>query len=115
MELVRACYALTQKLPAQERYVLSAQLRRSAISIPANLAEGYARKGRREYLQFIAVAQGSLAELECQLELIKRLGFATHEEAANAQDLADGVGRMLRRLERALRNQGPSTSRCPAN
>jgi four helix bundle protein len=75
MTLVRQIYALTQSFPKEEIYGLSLQLRRAAISIPSNIAEGAARSSRKEFIQYPVVARGSLSELETQLLIAKELGY----------------------------------------
>ena len=77
MELAEACYRLTSTFPPSELYGLTSQIRRSASSIPANIAEGYGRRGRGDYVRFVGIAQGSLMELETHLLLSQRLGFGT--------------------------------------
>jgi len=69
--LVQSIYELTSQLPNEERFGLVSQARRSSVSIPSNIAEGYRRKGRKEYVHFLAIAAGSAAELETQLILIQ--------------------------------------------
>lgn len=71
MAVVKEVYSLTEKLPKIEQYSLSNQMRRAAVSIPSNIAEGYKRKGLGEYLYFLSVADGSAAELETQLYIVK--------------------------------------------
>ena len=105
MDLAQACYALCSRLPTGERFVLSQQLRRSSISVPANIAEGHSRHGAREYLHFLSIARGSLAEVECQLELIERLEMLTASDLEEARSCADSASRMLRRLEQSLRKR----------
>ncbi|HTU32690.1 MAG TPA: four helix bundle protein, partial [Candidatus Acidoferrum sp.] len=75
MAVSKAVYELTSKFPADERFGLVAQLRRAAVSVPSNIAEGQARHGTREFLQFLSHAGGSLAELETQLLLSVDLGY----------------------------------------
>ncbi|MGB0166175.1 MAG: four helix bundle protein [Luteibaculum sp.] len=75
MELVEALYALTKNFPKEELYGFTSQIRRSAISVPSNIAEGSARKGNKENIQFLYVALRSLAELETQLLISKRLQY----------------------------------------
>ena len=93
MELAKAVYQLTATFPAEERYGLSQQMRRAAVSIPSNIAEGAGRNGAKEYLHFIGVARGSLAELETQMQLSVMLGFITADHAAF--NIADRTGRLL--------------------
>jgi four helix bundle protein len=69
MKLVRVVYWATRRMPREERYSLTAQMRRAAVSVPSNIAEGYARQSRRDYIKHLRIARGSLAELSTQLEL----------------------------------------------
>ena len=98
MDLAKAVYDLTAKFPGEERYGLSQQMRRAAVSIPSNIAEGSGRNHVKEYLQFIGIARGSLAELETQLKLAVMLKFVpdNHE----AFELADSAGRLLTGLHK---------------
>lgn len=73
IELVTEIYRITKELPASEAYGLSSQMRRAAVSIPSNIAEGYKRKGRAEYLQFLCIAEASAAELETQIIILKKV------------------------------------------
>jgi len=102
IELTVACYEATKTYPISETYGLTAQIRRSATSIAANIAEGYGRENRGSYLQFLRIAQGSLKELETHLIVSQRLGFldATLEEALLSR--SENVGKMLRALIRRL-------------
>ena len=102
MRLVAAIYRITDKFPKNEMFGLTSQMRRSAVSIPANLAEGYARKHRAEYAQFVKIAFGSGAELETYLILIQDLKLATQADVAESQALLDEVMRMLNRLSSSL-------------
>jgi four helix bundle protein len=102
MELAEAVYRCTRELPDSERFDLSRQLRRAAISVPSNIAEGYARRSPREYSRFLAVADGSVREIDTQLRLAVRLRLLTPEHAAAALRLSDEVGRMLTVLIRRL-------------
>lgn len=101
-ELVSEIYKLTKKFPKDELFGLTSQMRRAAVSIPANLAEGYARKHRAEYTQFVRVAFGSGAELETHLLLARNLGFVSNSETATADALLNEVMRMLNRLSSSL-------------
>jgi four helix bundle protein len=75
MGLVEDIYRLSSKFPASEMYGLTSQMRRAAVSVPSNIAEGAARESDKEFLHFLAIARGSLSELETQLQLSKRLGY----------------------------------------
>jgi four helix bundle protein len=102
MELVVAVYRLTRTFPKFETYGLSSQLQRAAVSIPANIAEGQTRNSPKEYLHFIAIARGSLAEVETYLELAPLLGYAPPERIAPLLDLAASVSRQLVALRSSL-------------
>ena len=93
MEFVAKIYKLTREFPIEEQYGLSSQMRRSAISIPCNIAEGAARNSKKEYIQFLYISLGSLAEIETQLDIAKRLDYI-----ANSQDLSDYVIEIRRML-----------------
>jgi four helix bundle protein len=79
MELVLDVYQTTAKFPSQEKYSLIDQIRRATISIPSNIAEGAARQTKKEFTNYLHIAQGSLSELDTQIELAKRLGFLDGE------------------------------------
>ena len=102
MSLVAEIYRASASLPATERFGLAQQMRRAAISIPSNIAEGHVRHSRREYLRFVVVAMGSLAELETQLLIANRLGYLSDASLRPLQVRADQAGRLLRGLEKAL-------------
>ncbi|MGL6222701.1 MAG: four helix bundle protein [Steroidobacteraceae bacterium] len=82
-------------MPRSETYGLAAQLRRAATSIPSNIAEGYARRSVKEYVYFLHVARGSMAELETQLLLAQRVGYLPDSEATDLQGRIGEVGRIL--------------------
>ena len=86
MDLVVAVYEVSNAFPDTERYGLTQQMRRSAISIPSNIAEGAGRKGSKEFIQFVSIALGSLSELETQLILSSRLNYI-HDDAPIMEDL----------------------------
>jgi four helix bundle protein len=100
MELAEAIYAATARMPDAERFGLTSQMRRSAVSIPSNIAEGHARASRADYLRFLRVARGSLAELSTQLELAYRLGLLQPD--AQLSDLVNEEARILQGLIKSL-------------
>lgn len=95
MELVVVVYELTKNYPKSELFGLISQVRRSAVSIPSNIAEGSKRGSKKEYRQFLIIAYGSGAELETQLEIAKRLDFGDVENYEKANGLLNEVMRML--------------------
>ena len=107
-DLVAEVYRLTTSFPDREVYGLTSQMRRAAVSVPANIAEGAGRGGRKEFLHFLHIARGSLAELETLLELARRLDFINEEESRATTHLIAEVGRMLHGLKRSLRTRDVS-------
>ena len=95
MELVKEIYLLVKKLPKEEKYALSDQMRRAVISVPSNIAEGYGRKSKIEYSRFLDIARGSLFELETQIHIGIMLGFFAEEESKKAFELTSEVARIL--------------------
>lgn len=102
MRLVELVYHLTEALPQREQFGLAQQIRRAAVSIPSNIAEGHSRHTRQAYLYHLGVALGSQAELETQIELTVRLGFAAGTVASDCANHTARVGRRLHALVRAL-------------
>lgn len=102
--LVKELYFLTGKFPETERYGLILQMRRAAVSIPSNIAEGYCRGSRKEYAQFVNIAFASGAELETQLELAKELGFSRREKFKQVEALLEETMKMLNVLLRKLKS-----------
>ena len=98
IELVTELYRVTEKFPKTEVFGLTSQIRRAAVSIPSNIAEGYSRKHKPEYIQFLRIAFGSGAELETQMIIIKNLGFAKAESVVLASSLLDETMRMLNKM-----------------
>ncbi|MER8904387.1 four helix bundle protein [Mesorhizobium sp. M0772] len=98
MDLAVSTYSLTKTWPKEELYGLTSQIRRSATSIPANIAEGYGRDNRGSYQQFLRIAQGSLKEFETHLQIAQRIGVATHGRAEHLLLAAEAIGKMLRQL-----------------
>lgn len=105
IDLVEAVYKLTSGFPKQEQYGLTSQMRRSAISIPANIAEGYGRTTRRDYAHFIGIAFGSSRELETLLIVASRIGVASDTESSNCRGILTECCRMLNVLHQKLRSK----------
>lgn len=103
MSLARTIHVLTRSFPPEELFGITSQLRRAAVSIPSNIAEGAARATTREFIQFLYVARGSLAEIETQLELAEGAGYTKRSEDIFTQ--ADEVGKLLNAVIRGLRRK----------
>jgi four helix bundle protein len=108
IRLAAEVYAVTRALPTEERFGLSQQLRRAATSVAANIAEGHARQVRRDYVQFLAIARGSLAEVESHLEVARQSQLVTGDCIAEALRLSQEIGRMLTTLILKLSKAPPS-------
>ena len=100
--LAKSIYGLTQSFPSEEKFGLTAQMRRAAVSVPSNLAEGQARHTSGEFVQFISHAEGSSAELDTQLILAVELGFCKKSAALPIYELIEEIRRMLNALRRAV-------------
>jgi len=106
-QLVVAVYKHTANMPPDERFGLTMQIRRAAVSIPSNIVEGCSRNSESEYLRFLDIALGSACELEYQLSLALRLGFLRDDQHRPVADLASQTCKTLNSLIRALRKAGP--------
>lgn len=95
MELSRAVYRLTAGFPSEERFGLVSQMRRAAVSVPSNLAEGAARVSTSEFRQFLSIARSSLSELDTQLDLSLELGFITEQARSDIDRLLTRIDKML--------------------
>lgn len=95
MELVTEVYRLVKLLPKEEIYALSDQMRRSAVSIPSNIAEGHSRNSDKELVQYLYIARGSNAELDTQIQIAMNLGYFTAEDAAVAIRCSKETNRLL--------------------
>ena len=102
MDLVVVCYQITKEFPKNEVYGLMSQLQRAAVSIPANIAEGRHRQHRREFLQHLSIAYGSLAELETHIQIAERLDYITGKQIKKLLDQTAEIGRMLNGLRKSI-------------
>ncbi|MEX2185356.1 MAG: four helix bundle protein [Pirellulales bacterium] len=102
MDLASEVYSLSASFPKAEQYGLTSQIRRSAVSVPSNIAEGHSRKSTREFLNFLSIALGSVAEVQTQTELAHRFGYFDNAKNTTIQDQTDAVGRLLNALIGAL-------------
>jgi four helix bundle protein len=102
MDIVEAVYRVTVGFPKSELYGLTGQVRRAAVSIPSNIAEGHTRESTKEYLNHISIAQGSLAEVQTQLEIALRLGYLGASELSPVLEQAAILGKQLHALRDAL-------------
>ena len=104
VELVKLIYVMTNSFPADEKYGLVSQMRRSAVSVPSNIAEGFMRRHNKEYKQFLYIALGSLAELETQIIISKELNFITTDHYTGTLSVIDELSKMTTGLIKCLRN-----------
>ena len=102
MDLTIAIYRLVKKLPKEELYSLSDQMRRAAVSIPSNITEGQERNTTKDFIWFLSVAKGSRAELETQLEICLKIGYLTDADIAESVQLLKEIGKMLNALIKKL-------------
>ncbi len=105
VELAVDCYSATKAFPTSEAYGMTSQIRRSATSIAANIAEGHGRESTGSFVQFLRVAQGSLKELETHLILSGRVGLMREVEATKLLEQTDEIGRMVRSMIRSLQQK----------
>lgn len=104
MDLVEEIYRLVKKLPKDELFALSSQMRRAVVSIPSNIAEGNSRNSNKEYIHFLSVARGSKSEIETQLHICVRLNYIKQSETEKAFLLCDEIGRMINSIIKKLQN-----------
>jgi four helix bundle protein len=106
MTLVEEIYGLSKRFPSEERFGLTSQLRRAAVSIPSNIGEGARRKRRKAFAHHLDIALGSQGEVDVQLELAARLGFCTKSDRNVIQQRIDRIGRMLNGLIASQQPEG---------
>ena len=102
MDLAAECYRVTKTLPKDELFGMTSQIRRSAASIPANIAEGQGRQHTKEFLNHLSIARGSLKELETHLLLCQRVGLLKEADLPALMRLCDRISQMLSRLRQSL-------------
>ena len=102
MDLAQSAYELTKSFPKEELFGLTSQIRRAAASVPANVAEGWARRSSKDFQRFLNLANGSLRELETHLLLAQRVGLTTEATIRPMLDLASVLGRQMLALHRSL-------------
>lgn len=102
MDLVQEVYRLVKKLPKEELFALSDQIRRSAISIPSNIAEGQGRNSTKEFIQFLSIAKGSKSELETQLLLSVKINYLNESDIETSINLINEIGKMINVLQKSL-------------
>ena len=105
MDLAEKCYQATKCFPKEELFGLTSQIRRAAVSVPSNIAEGQGRLSSREFIQFLSIARGSICELQTQLEIARALGFGKPELIDEAERISHEVGKMIFAFLGSLQNQ----------
>jgi four helix bundle protein len=108
MQLTVAIYRLTQEFPHEEIYGLTSQIRRAAVSLPGNIAEGHGRLNKAEYRQFLGIARASIFELQTQIEIARAIGIGNPKLLNEAEGLSHEVGKMLYAILDSTKKPGPS-------
>jgi four helix bundle protein len=107
VEFVVNIYKLTETFPKEEKFGLTSQIRRAAVSIPANIAEGAARTSPKEFMHFLSNAQGSASEVETELLIAQRLGYFSGDDHTKMRAATEDIGRMLTGLRNYLKHKEP--------
>jgi len=105
MDLVEEIYSVTKNFPKDELYGLSSQIKRCAISVPSNIAEGSSKKSTKEFIRFLNISYGSLSEIETQILIAQRLKFLSDECAKGILENIHEIGRMMNGLRNSLKNK----------
>ena len=105
IDFVLAIYRLTERFPKEEKFGLTSQMRRAAVSVAANIAEGAARTSVKEFMQFLSHSQGSASEVDTELVIAFRLGYLPEKDYLDLSEDLDDIGRMLTRLSQSLRRR----------
>ena len=113
IDLVEMVYSVTKMFPDEERFGLTNQLRRAAISVPSNIAEGWGRNSRKDYLRFLAIARGSLHEVQTQITIAGRVDYLDSDQERTLQDHTETLSRQLLSLMRSLNRSSSSNSPFP--
>ncbi len=107
VDFVVMIYKMTESFPKEEKFGLTSQIRRASVSIPANIAEGAARKSDKEFLQFLFISQGSASEVETEIIIAYRLGFLSESNYESLNKSLDDIGRMITGLSNHLKRKMP--------
>ncbi|TAM97700.1 MAG: four helix bundle protein [Rhizobiaceae bacterium] len=107
VDIAELVYSLTRTFPREEAFGITSQMRRSAVSVPSNIAEGFGRAQKRSFVQFLRIAQGSLKELETQALLAARVGLLSAEQVASFMEQTERLGKRLVRYVRSLERSSP--------
>ncbi len=105
MDLVEAVYKASQAFPKEETYGLTSQIRKAAVSVPSNIAEGQGRKSTKEFLHFLSIALGSLREVETQILIAERLTYLNKKQTTPLLTLSSEVGRLINGLHNSLTHE----------
>lgn len=107
VSLVTEIYKMTENFPKSEIFGLTSQIRRASVSVPSNISEGHSRRSSLDYIQFLKIARGSLAELETQILISKNLGFISEEIYINFDDKITEISKMLNALISSVNKTNP--------
>jgi four helix bundle protein len=110
MQLTLVVYKLTRDFPREELYGLTSQIRRSAVSLPSNIAEGHGRLNTGEFRQFLGIARGSNCELQTQLEIARALGYSKPQQIEEVERLSNEVGKMIFSILASTRSGAKKTA-----